>query len=150
MPLVVVDYSEKAIAVFGSVNDASSKAALESKGGKFNPSLKGGSDKSQAGFIFPKSRKAEITAFVESLKDLPPGEPVPKAKKPVEEKSVDNKLLSSLLMRLERAETEIACLKQIVFASKSVPAPQEDDDESSDSWSDDEPKPRTLKCVKKL
>jgi len=153
MPLVVVDYSEKAIAVFGDVKAAENYAALETKGGKFNPSLKGSSDKSQAGFIFPKSRKAEIVAFVESMRDLPPSA-TPVAPKPKKSATatdgVDPKMLSNLLMRLERAEVEIACLKKIVFETKAPVEPIiADDSDESDSWDEDE-KPKTLKSLKKL
>ncbi len=156
MVLVVTDYSERAIAVFGDVNNPENKAALESKGGKFNPSLKG-----QPGFVFPKSRKAEISAFIESLKDAPPQSIPPvsvirqkKSTASPDDPRIDAKLVSNLLMRIERLETELACVKKIVFSQPGKNLPQEiscvDSDEFSSESEEEEKRPRTLKSIKKI
>jgi hypothetical protein len=155
MVLVVADYSERAIAVFGDVNNAENKSALESKGGKFNPSLKG-----QPGFVFPKGRKAEISAFIESLKDCPPpAAPAPtirqrKSTASEDDPRIDAKLVSNLLMRIERLETELACVKKIVLSQPAKNLPQEnnyaDSDEFSSESEEEEKRPRTLKSIKKI
>ena len=154
MVLVVTDYSERAIAVFGDVNNPENKAALESKGGKFNPSLKG-----QPGFVFPKSRKTEISAFIESLKDGPPQTTAPtirqkKSTASEDDPRIDAKLVSNLLMRIERLETELACVKKIVLSQPAKNFPQEssyaDSDEFSSESEEEEKRPRTLKSIKKI
>ncbi len=151
MVLVVTDYSERAIAVFGDVNNPENKAALESKGGKFNPSLKG-----QPGFVFPKSRKAEISAFIESLKDCPPpAAPAPtirqkKSAGSEDDPRIDAKLVSNLLMRIERLETELACLKKIVFLQPAKNLPPPESEEFSSESEEEEKRPRTLKSIKKI
>ncbi len=53
----IVDYSEKAIALFGDTK--SIKDLLLAMGGKFNPRL-AHSQKKQAGWIFSKTKRAEL------------------------------------------------------------------------------------------
>ena len=55
--LEIVDYSEKAVAVFGETMEI--KEQLKALGGKFNPSLRYGNGK-RAGWVFPKSRREEL------------------------------------------------------------------------------------------
>jgi hypothetical protein len=56
--LQIVDYSEKAIAVVGDTKTI--KDQLKNLGGRFNPKLSCG-----AGWIFPKSKLAEVQKFLE-------------------------------------------------------------------------------------
>jgi len=56
--LQIVDYSEKAIAVVGDTKTI--KEQLKQLGGRFNPKLSCG-----AGWVFPKSKLAEVQKFVE-------------------------------------------------------------------------------------
>jgi hypothetical protein len=58
---IIVDYSEKAIAVFGDTKPV--KDALKAPGGRFNPKLTHGGRK-QAGWIFPKSKKQELNGLL--------------------------------------------------------------------------------------
>lgn len=55
--LEIVDYSEKAVAVFGETMEV--KEQLKQLGGKFNPALKYGTGK-RAGWIFPKPKREEL------------------------------------------------------------------------------------------
>ena len=55
--LEIVDYSEKAVAVFGETMEI--KEQLKALGGKFNPSLRYGNGK-RAGWVFPKARREEL------------------------------------------------------------------------------------------
>lgn len=55
--LEIVDYSEKAVAVFGETMEI--RAHLKALGGKFNPSLRYANGK-RAGWVFPKSRREEL------------------------------------------------------------------------------------------
>ena len=54
----IVDYSEKAIAVFG--NTVSLKDALEEVGGKYNTNLRG-----KAGWIFPKMKREIVQKLLQ-------------------------------------------------------------------------------------
>jgi len=53
----IVDYSDKAIAVFGNTRPIKDK--LKAIGGRFNPRLKGG-----AGWIFPKTKKEQVLSIL--------------------------------------------------------------------------------------
>lgn len=55
--LEIVEYSEKAVAVFGDTLEI--KEQLKALGGKFNPSLRYGTGK-RAGWVFPKSRREDL------------------------------------------------------------------------------------------
>lgn len=73
--LEIVDYSEKAVAVFGETMEI--KEQLKALGGKFNPSLRYGNGK-RAGWVFPKARRKELerlakpeTIEQESAKETP-------------------------------------------------------------------------------
>ena len=59
--LEIVDYSEKAIAVFGETK--SIKDELKKLGGKFNPALKNNGEK-RAGWIFPKKQADKVRALL--------------------------------------------------------------------------------------
>lgn len=55
--LEIVDYSGKAVAVFGETMEV--KEQLKQLGGKFNPALKYGTGK-RAGWVFPKAKREEL------------------------------------------------------------------------------------------
>lgn len=59
--LEIVDYSEKAVAVFGDTKAI--KDELKSIGGKFNPRLNYNGGK-RAGWVFPKSKLGELDKFI--------------------------------------------------------------------------------------
>lgn len=59
--LEIVDYSEKAIAVFGETKFI--KDELKKLGGKFNPALKNNGEK-RAGWIFPKKQADKVRALL--------------------------------------------------------------------------------------
>jgi hypothetical protein len=58
---VIVDYSDKAVAVFGETKAI--KENLKSLGGRFNPYLNNSGQK-QAGWIFPKTKKNELESLL--------------------------------------------------------------------------------------
>jgi hypothetical protein len=64
MSLNIVDYSEKAIAVFG--DSTPYKIHLLNLNGKFNPSLRQ-NDQRQAGWIFPKTKKSEVEKIINQI-----------------------------------------------------------------------------------
>ena len=57
----IVDYSEKAIALFGDTKEI--KDLLKAMGGKFNPRLAYNNEK-QAGWIFSKTKKEELNTVL--------------------------------------------------------------------------------------
>lgn len=65
----IVDYSEKAIAVFGDTKAV--KDRLKELGGRFNPSLKYGEGK-RAGWIFSKKQADKVRAMLAPAKEAAP------------------------------------------------------------------------------
>lgn len=61
LDLVLVDYSAKALAIFGDTKAI--KDDLKKLGGRFNPYLKHNEEK-RAGWIFPKANREKINAFL--------------------------------------------------------------------------------------
>ncbi|PXV63286.1 hypothetical protein CLV62_1142 [Dysgonomonas alginatilytica] len=57
----IVDYSEKAIALFGDTKEI--KDLLKAMGGKFNPRLSH-NDEKQAGWIFSKTKRDELNTVL--------------------------------------------------------------------------------------
>lgn len=57
----IVDYSEKAIALFGDTKEI--KDLLKAMGGKFNPRLTRNNEK-QAGWIFSKTKREELNTIL--------------------------------------------------------------------------------------
>jgi hypothetical protein len=71
MSWFIEDYSEKAIAVFGDTK--AYKDLLVSLNGKFNPALKGVGDTKRSGWIFPKSKRAQVEAQMkQGPQSIPP------------------------------------------------------------------------------
>ena len=58
---IIVDYSEKALAVFGDTKPI--KKQLMALGGRFNPKLTHG-DQKRAGWIFSKAKEQELTSLL--------------------------------------------------------------------------------------
>lgn len=71
--LEVVDYSEKAIAVFGETKEI--KEQLKVLGGRFNPSLKYNGEK-RTGWIFCKKQADKVRALFEAAQEPAAQEPV--------------------------------------------------------------------------
>jgi|688.fasta_scaffold98615_4 hypothetical protein len=125
--IFIVDYTEKAIAVFGDTKII--KDHLAGLGGKFNPSLKGDNDDKRAGWIFPKTKRSEVQSLLEKSKkgELPTlnneenSSSKPHAFEP--KRSVKNdsefiltkEMYLSLVTRIEKLETELALTKKIIF-----------------------------------
>ncbi len=133
----IQNYSEKAIAVFGETKPI--KDHLLNIGGKFNPSLKGENDTKRAGWIFPKSKVAEVRKILEDYKN----DSLPEIKqKPENQDSVIPKILKpsasstsssnfsfskeqylALVSRIERLETDLANCKKLM--DKHIPSKSE-------------------------
>jgi len=136
MSITIESYSEKAIAVFGETKPI--KDYLLQLNGKFNPSLKGQGDEKRAGWIFPKTKQADVQKILDQYKDnsLPSVEPRTKTvlgasvssisessstlsaykNKTKQENEFDftKDMYLALITRIEKLETENALLKKIV------------------------------------
>ena len=62
--LEIVDYSEKAVAVFGDTKPVKEK--LNELGGRFNPRLNYNGEK-RAGWVFPKSKRLELESMLKGI-----------------------------------------------------------------------------------
>lgn len=62
--LYIVDYSEKAIAVFGDTKAI--KETLKSMGGRFNPALTHNGEK-LAGWVFSKSKESDVKSYISTI-----------------------------------------------------------------------------------
>ncbi len=119
--IVIEDYSEKAIAIFGDTKSIKDKL-LELKG-KFNPSLRGNGDEKRAGWIFPKTKKDDIKKLLEEYKNNPSSiESSIKAPHVFENKKIKKddefsftkEMYLALLTRIEKQETELLLCKKII------------------------------------
>jgi hypothetical protein len=125
--IFIVDYTEKAIAVFGDTKII--KEHLAGLGGKFNPSLKGDNDDKRAGWIFPKTKRSEVQSLLEKSKkgELPTlnseenSSSKPHAFEPKRTVKNDSEFILtkemylSLVTRIEKLETELSLTKKIIF-----------------------------------
>ncbi len=125
--IFIVDYTEKAIAVFGDTKII--KDHLAGLGGKFNPSLKGDNDDKRAGWIFPKTKRSEVQTLLDkskkgelptlNIEDNSSSKPhVFESKKSVKNDSefiLTKEMYLSLVTRIEKLETELALTKKILF-----------------------------------
>ncbi len=125
--IFIVDYTEKAIAVFGDTKII--KDHLAGLGGKFNPSLKGDNDDKRAGWIFPKTKRSEVQSLLEKSKkgELPTlnseenSSSKPHAFEPKRTVKNDSEFILtkemylSLVTRIEKLETELSLTKKIIF-----------------------------------
>jgi hypothetical protein len=122
--IIIEDYSDKAIAIFGDTKSIKDKL-LELKG-KFNPSLRGNGDEKRAGWIFPKTKKDEIKKMLEEYKSNPSSfqSSTTDSKGPhiFENKKIKKddefvftkEMYLSLLTRIEKQETELLLYKKII------------------------------------
>ena len=123
MSISIVNYSEKAIAVFGNTKDI--KDHLLALGGKFNPSLKQ-NDERVPGWVFPNSKKEEvrkiITAFSQGTLGEPPKkvEKVSSASSPPETFTISKEMFLALVTRIERLEAELEISKKTIEKISSV------------------------------
>lgn len=119
MSISIVNYSEKAIAVFGNTKEI--KDHLLSIGGKFNPSLKQNEER-VAGWIFPSSKRDEVKKIITAYSQgsLEPvkieKEPYVKKKEQTESPSFDisKEMYLALISRIECLEAEIKICKKVI------------------------------------
>jgi hypothetical protein len=116
------NYSERAVAIFGDTKPF--KDQLLALGGKFNENLRRGDEK-VAGWIFPAKRAEELERFISNAKPASTGITTkPKTtlgttlgtgtiKRTSQSSSKPDR--KELLLRIERLETELECLKQIIL-----------------------------------
>lgn len=131
--LTIENYSEKAIAVFGETKEF--KDQLLNIGGTFNKMLKTpDSDERRPGWIFPAKAKEKVQNLINELRSgksntsnnsstfSAQSEAVKQKLKGSsgEKIEVDPAFISSLLMRIEKLETEFAALKQFAFSSNKI------------------------------
>lgn len=156
--LDLVDYSERAIAVFGDTKNF--KNDLIKIGGKFNPSLKRTDDSRAPGYIFSKTKRTVVENL---LRDISTGTvkatPVEEGKRnysnsnsatPID--AVDRKTFMALVSRVERLEQELRLMRGVKETpKKETPAKSEvvfdgddDDDDDDDEPESSTPKPRLL------
>jgi len=152
MSLNIVDYSEKAIAVFG--DSTQYKVHLLNLNGKFNPSLRQ-NDQRQAGWIFPKTKKSEVEKLINQINngsitalEQPTEHKEYKVSKNTTEKEyVSKQDFMNLVSKVEKLEQEYNNLlksigktppKQTKKESSSEEEPEEDEE------SEEEEKPKRL------
>ena len=124
MSISIVNYSEKAIAVFGNTKDI--KDHLAALGGKFNPSLKQ-NDERVAGWVFPNSKKEEVRKIITAFSQGTLGEPPKKVEKvtasssaPTETFTISKEMFLALVSRIETLEAELAISKKVIEKLSSV------------------------------
>jgi hypothetical protein len=122
MSISIVNYSEKAIAVFGNTKDI--KDHLLALGGKFNPSLKQ-NDERVPGWVFPNSKKEEVRKIITAFSQGTLGEPPKKVEKvssasPPETFTISKEMFLALVTRIERLEAELEISKKTIEKISSV------------------------------
>lgn len=121
MSISIVNYSEKAIAVFGNTKDI--KDHLLTLGGKFNPSLKQ-NDERVPGWVFPNSKKEEVRKIITAFSQGTLGEPPKKVEKvsssPPETFTISKEMFLALVTRIERLEAELEISKKTIEKISSV------------------------------
>ena len=109
----IVQYSEKAIAVFGDTKPYINE--LKELGGKFNPALTHENEK-KAGWIYPKKALEKLQELVTKINAgvVKPSEVSKASSHSSSEKinSVDIKVFMALVSRVERLEQEIKLLHE--------------------------------------
>ena len=117
MSISIVNYSEKAIAVFGNTKEI--KDHLLSIGGKFNPSLKQNEER-VAGWIFPSSKREEVKKIITAYSQgsLEPvkveKEPYVNKKEQPESFDISKEMYLALVSRIECLEAEIKICKKVI------------------------------------
>ena len=106
----IVQYSEKAIAVFGDTKPYINE--LKELGGKFNPALTHENEK-KAGWIYPKKVSEKLQELVTKINSgLVKASEVVKNSFSEKSNSVDIKVFMALVSRVERLEQEIKLLHE--------------------------------------
>ncbi len=125
MNCTIEDYSEKAIAVFGDTKPISERLGAI-QGSKFNPCLRGVGENKRPGWIFPKSRRSEVEALLQSIQQevksgdfklSPQTENSTKAKATTTKPSTS--VDSSVLSRIEILEAKVETLTKALGEMKS-------------------------------
>ena len=150
MSISIVNYSEKAIAVFGNTKDI--KDHLSALGGKFNPSLKQ-NDERVPGWVFPNSKKEEVRKIITAFSQGTLGEPPKKVEKassssaPTETFTISKEMFLALVSRIETLEAELAISKKVIekLSSAAYIHPVEKGIEKKSSGAKAEGKQPTLK-----
>ncbi len=124
MSISIVNYSEKAIAVFGNTKDI--KDHLAALGGKFNPSLKQ-NDERVPGWVFPTGKKEEVRKVITAFSQGTLGEPPKKVEKitssvssPAETFTISKEMFLALVTRIEKLEAELEISKKTIEKLSSV------------------------------
>jgi hypothetical protein len=153
MSLNIVDYSEKAIAVFG--DSTQYKVHLLNLNGKYNPSLRQ-NDQRQAGWIFPKTKKSEVEKLINQINngtitasDQPTEHKEYKEKvdkKYTEKEYVSKQDFMNLVSKVERLEQEYNNLLKIMGKNPSKQTKKESssEEEPEEDEESEEEKPKRL------
>lgn len=145
MNLYIVDYSEKAIALFGETTDY--KVHILNAGGKYNPSLRH-NEQRQAGWIFPKTKKAEVEKLVNQIKSGSIEEkstptPVREYKKKTETNEsewVSKQDFMNLVSKVERLEQEYNRLLKMKNKEETKEESEEESEDEEESEEEEKPK----------
>ncbi len=117
MSISIVNYSEKAIAVFGNTKDI--KDHLAALGGKFNPSLKQ-NDERVPGWVFPTGKREEVKKIITAFSQGTLGESPKKVEKvssvssPAETFTISKEMFLALVTRIEKLEAELEISKKTI------------------------------------
>ena len=117
MSISIVNYSEKAIAVFGNTKDI--KDHLSALGGKFNPSLKQ-NDERVPGWVFPTGKREEVKKIITAFSQGTLGEPPKKVERvssvssPPETFTISKEMFLALITRIEKLEAELEISKKTI------------------------------------
>lgn len=116
MSISIVNYSEKAIAVFGNTKDI--KDHLSALGGKFNPSLKQ-NDERVPGWVFPNSKRDEVKKIITAFSQGTLGEAPKKVERvssspTTETFTISKEMFLALVSRIEKLEAELELSKKII------------------------------------
>jgi hypothetical protein len=166
--LYIVDYSEKAIALFGETKPYKNK--ITELGGKFNPSLKvENSEDRKAGWIFPKSKRKSVEQLINDIDNgtvqpMSGEEEKTYSKTPSTSQSssstsftgVSKQDFMNLLSKVERLEQEVNNLKSMLnggnttvkpspIKKQKIPEPSDEDEQKSDNEEEERPKGRIMK-----
>ena len=119
MNCTIEDYSEKAIAVFGDTKPISDRLGAI-QGSKFNPCLRGVGENKRPGWIFPKTRRAEVESLLQTIQqEVKTGDfkPAPQAENSTRTKS-SSSVDSSVLSRIEILEAKVETLIKALSSLK--------------------------------
>lgn len=154
--LQLIDYSERAVAVFGS-DTKTYKDNLIGAGGKFNPSLKFSETERKAGWIFPKSKKAILEKLLGDINSGSVEKPAEKPAKKEYKHDTGNddlhKIIAQLASRVERLEQELTNLKDSSSSSSAAAKPAATitfaEDSGDEPETDEEPQVNMKRLLKR-